>query len=94
VKRLADKLFVLLGVNSDRDRDLTKKWLQQEKITWRSWWDGGTIGGPIARQWKVRFWPTTYVLDGEGIIRFKNVHGEALDRAVDTLLGEMEKKPK
>jgi hypothetical protein len=94
VKRLVDKPFVLLGVNSDRDRELTKKFLQQEKITWRSWWDGGSTKGPIARKWNVRFWPTTYVLDEEGIIRFKNIHGEEMDKAIDTLLSEMEKKSK
>ena len=35
-------------------------------------------------------WPTIYVLDGTGKIRFKNVRGEAMDKAVDELLKEME----
>ena len=29
-----------------------------------------------------------YVLDGKGIIRFKDVHGEALDKCAETLLDE------
>ena len=34
-------------------------------------------------------WPTIYVLDARGVIRYKNVRGEALDQAVDALLAEM-----
>ncbi len=41
VKRLQDqeKRFVLLGINSDEDREELKKTLEKEQITWRSWWD-------------------------------------------------------
>ncbi len=42
VKRLADEPFALLGINSDSDRQELKKVLAKEKITWRSWWDGGS----------------------------------------------------
>jgi hypothetical protein len=37
--------------------------------------------------------PTIYVLDGKGVIRFMNVRGEEMDRAVDSLLEELAKKP-
>ncbi len=89
VKRLAGKPFALLGINSDRDREALKKVLQEENITWRSWWDGGSTSGPIATQWNVHAWPTIYVLDARGVIRYKNVRGEALDKAVETLLAEL-----
>lgn len=90
VQRLKDKPFVLLGINSDRDREEVKRIMKQENITWRSWWDGGSTSGPIATQWNVQAWPTIYVLDAKGVIRYKNVRGEALDRAVDQLLAELE----
>src|SRR5262249_22055426 len=89
VKRLEGKPFALLGINSDQDRDDLKKVLEKEKITWRSWWDGGGTSGPIATAWNVHGWPTIYVLDEKGVIRYKNVRGEAMDKAVDTLLTEM-----
>jgi hypothetical protein len=89
VKRLAGQPFTLLGINSDQDRENLKAALKQEEITWRSWFDGGGTNGPIATQWNVRGWPTIYVLDQKGVIRFKNISGEAVDKAVDTLL----KKP-
>ena len=46
-------------------------------------------GGPISRAWGVRGWPTIYVVDEEGVIRYKNVRGERMDAAVDKLLAEM-----
>jgi hypothetical protein len=92
VKRLEDKPFALLGVNSDTDKDQLKKTMEKEHITWRSFWNGpeGT-GGPISTKWNVHRWPTTYVVDAKGTIRFKNVRGEGMDKAVDQLLKEMEK---
>ena len=93
VKRLENRPFALIGINSDADRDKLKKVLEAEKITWRSFWNGpkGT-GGPISEAWHVRGWPTIYVLDGAGVIRYRDVRGEDMDRAVDELLKEMETK--
>jgi hypothetical protein len=89
VKRLDSKPFALLGINSDENRDQLKEAMKKEEITWRSWWDRNT-SGPIASAWNVHGWPTIYVLDDKGVIRYKNVRGEAMDKAVDTLLKEME----
>ena len=91
VKRLAGKPFALLGINSDDSPEAVRKVLKEKNLTWRSWFDGGLIGGPIATQWGVTGWPTIYVLDHEGVIRYTGVRGERMDHAVDTLLGEMEK---
>ena len=90
VKRLADQPFALIGVNSDGDREKLKQTLKDENITWRSFWDGGNTSGPIATRWNVSGWPTIYVLDHEGKIRFTGVRGEAMDKAVDGLLAEMQ----
>jgi hypothetical protein len=87
VEKLKDQPFALIGINSDRDRNQLAQRLAQERITWRSFWNGpkGT-GGPISSTWGVAGWPTIYVLDQEGVIRFVNLRGENLERAVDELL--------
>jgi thioredoxin family protein len=90
VKRLHDKPFALVGINSDSNRVELKKALEKENITWRSWWNGGSTRGGIAEKWNVHSWPTIYVLDGRGVIRFKNVRGEEMDKAVDSLLKELQ----
>ena len=90
VKRLAGEPFALIGVNSDKDLEARQDVLVEENITWRSFWNGpeGT-SGPISTRWNVRGWPTIYILDHEGKIRFKGPRGEAMDKAVDQLLAEM-----
>jgi hypothetical protein len=89
VKKLEGKPFALLGINSDQDRTALKDVLKKEEITWRSWWDGGSTSGPIATKWNVYGWPTIYVLDAKGVIRYRDVRGEAMAQAVETLLAEL-----
>jgi peroxiredoxin len=91
VQRLADKPFTLLGINSDQSRSALKKIIDEQRITWPQVFDGGTRG-PIAKQWNVKSWPTVYVIDQQGIIRFRNVRGEALEKAVNSLLGKGPRK--
>jgi hypothetical protein len=95
VKRLQDRPFALIGVNSDVDKDALKKRMEKEKITWRSFWNGpkGT-DGPISRAWNVRGWPTVYVIDHKGVIRSKYVINKELDKLVDELLAELQKEKK
>ena len=90
VKQLADKPFALIGVNSDKDLEKLRETVKAKDITWRSFWNGpdGT-SGPISKRWQVRGWPTLYVLDAEGVIRYEGVRGEEMDEAITTLLGEM-----
>ena len=90
VKRLANQPFALLGVNSDKDKKVLRKRMQEENITWRSFWAGpeGTQD-MIPSTWGVTGWPTIYILDHKGVIRFNGPRGEAMDKAVDQLLAEM-----
>ena len=91
VKKMENKPFALLGINSDPKEKL-REVMQKENITWPSWWDGGDTNGPIARAWNVSGWPTIYILDHKGVIRFKGPRGEAMDKAVEQLLNEMDKE--
>lgn len=92
VKRLEDEPFALVGINSDSEERYRKE-RPEMGVTWPSFFDGGSTGGPIAKRWGVRGWPTIYVLDHKGTIRYKGVRGESMDHAVDTLLAEMKGTP-
>jgi hypothetical protein len=48
--------------------------------------------GPISKAWNVRGWPTIYVLDHEGVIRYKGLREKRLNEVVDQLLAEREKE--
>ena len=83
---------MLLGVNSDEVREDLKKTIEEEGITWRSWWDDGSTEGPIQSKWQVTQRPTVYLLDAEGVIRHKNVAEDELEQAIDVLLKELANK--
>ncbi len=91
VARLKDRPFALIGVNSDDDKDDYRRQADESGVTWRSFWNGprGT-NGTISSKWGVTSWPTIYVLDHEGVIRFTGVRGAKMDAAVDQLLEELE----
>ncbi len=89
VQKYKDQPFVIIGVNSDVDKSSLKERIEEEKITWRSFWNGpeGT-GGPISKEWNVRGWPTLYVLDQKGVIRYKSCGCDEikLDKVLTELL--------
>ena len=93
VKRLEGKPFVLLGVNSDESRKELKAVMKKEKITWRSFWNGGGTDGPISREWGIRGWPTLVIIDAKGVIRHKFIgspEGSVLDELINELMKETE----
>ena len=87
VERMGGKPFALIGINSDNNKARVKAAVEKEGITWASFRDG-TAPGPIAKAWNVQSWPTVYVLDPQGVIRYRNVQGAALEHAVDALIRE------
>ena len=90
VRKLANKPFAIVGVNSDRNLDKVRSTAAKKSISWRSFWNGeeGTQG-PISKKWQITGWPTTYLIDKDGVIRHKNLRGEALDKAIEELIAEM-----
>ena len=89
-RKLSDKPFVLLGVNSDGDKDTAIDAVQSESLSWRHFWNGPKGNrGPISKQWNVEGWPTVYLIDQDGVIRFKEVLGADIDRGIETLMSEM-----
>ncbi len=88
VKQLSDKPFAIIGVNSDDDLDEIRKIVKEKNITWRSFQN---VQGDkkISDEWSVSGWPTIYVIDAEGKIRYQGVRGEELDEALATLLEEV-----
>ena len=57
VARMEGKPFTIVGVNSD-SKERYQKAIEENNITWPSFWDGGNTSGPIASKWGVSGWPT------------------------------------
>ncbi len=74
VRRMArmfsDEPFVILGINSDKDRERINEAIELQEITWRSWSDE-TPDSPISSSWNIKTRPAMYLLDKKGTIRFK-----------------------
>ena len=93
VKKLEGRPFVLLGINGDHKKAPLRKRMESERITWRSWWSEGP-DGTIPAHWNVTNWPTIYLLDPEGLIRYKSTgfKEKELDDAIDMVLEESKLK--
>ncbi len=85
ISKWKDKPFALLSVTTDSTLETLAMAIDEGKITWRCWWDGGT-DGPITTRWGVGSFPSIFVLDKQGVIRFMDVKGKDFDAAVDSLL--------
>ena len=92
VEKYKNEPFAIVGINSDTDLAKMKDVRAKENISWRSFWNGpqGTAG-PISTAWNVRGWPTLYILDAKGTIRYKSVgaNEEAIDKTLEELLAEL-----
>jgi peroxiredoxin len=83
--------FAFLTVNSDADAATAKRAYAAKGLSLSSWFDGDGHGGPrgpIASAWNVTGWPTSYLIDGAGVIRFVNLRHEDLLKGVRQLLLE------
>lgn len=89
VEKLKEKPFALISISADDKKKTLKDFLKKESMPWTHWWDGT---GGIVKDWNVQFFPTIYVLDAEGVIRYKNIRGKELEDAVEKLLAETKEK--
>jgi thiol-disulfide isomerase/thioredoxin len=91
-EKLKDKPFALLSVSVDDEKKELAEFLGTEKMPWAHWWDGPK--GPVVKLFKVRSFPTLFLIDAKGVVRNKWVGSpgnEALDKAVNELVAEAQK---
>lgn len=90
VERLKGRPFALLGVDCEANKEMAIKVMEREQMTWPNWFDGPAGEGPIGDRYHIRSYPTSFVLDSNGVIRNKDLRGKVLEEAVDRLLQEAE----
>jgi thiol-disulfide isomerase/thioredoxin len=86
VRQMADKPFVMLGVNEDVEIEDLRKLELKHRVNFRSWHDGR--GGPIAAQFYIDVWPVVFVVDGDGKIRY-NSKLMTKEVTVESVVGEL-----
>lgn len=82
------KGFDIIGISLDTSREALLKYVERQKLDWRQIYDGGQAG--IGRLYAVNAIPATFLIDRQGRIRYKNLRGDELERAVRALLEEKE----
>ncbi len=85
VERLKDEPFAILSVSCDADKETLTDFLETTSMPWDHWWCGQD--SEFTKSLAIDKYPSIFVLDKEGVIRFKDIKGEELDAAVDSLLG-------
>ncbi len=80
--------FEIVGVSLDESKSDLRQVLTSYAITWSVAFEGKRWDNAIASLYRVYQIPTTYLLDKNGVIRFRNVEGEALREAIRELLAE------
>jgi thiol-disulfide isomerase/thioredoxin len=91
VERLKGQPFELISISADAKKETLVNFLAKEPMPWTHWWDGAE--GKIKEALNIDHYPTIFVLDGKGVIRAKELRGEALEKAVDQLLAEQAALP-
>ncbi|WP_165223481.1 TlpA family protein disulfide reductase [Aquisphaera insulae] len=89
VGRLKGKPFELVSISADDELKTLADFLAKEKMPWTHWFPGGPKA-KFFEAWNVNHYPTIYVLDPKGVIRYIDVRDETLEKAVNELLKEME----
>ncbi len=92
VERLQGKPFQMVSISADEEKKTLVDFLARQKMPWDQWWSGPE--GKVMDQLNIQHYPTIFVIDAKGIIRHKELRGEALEKAVADLLNEMGVKVK
>ena len=83
--KFKDQKFAIIGISLDRSIDPLKAYIAKEELSWKQYWDEDKT---VRNLFGVRFIPTTFIIDGEGIVRKAKVGGFDVETAVETYVKE------
>ena len=84
-EKYKDQKFQIVGISLDNSTAPLEAYIEKEGIAWRQYLDSG---GRVSLLYNVRAIPSTFLIDGAGIIRKVNLRGYALESAVADLVRE------
>ena len=90
-RAMSGRPFVLLGVNCDYTPQDARAVIARESITWPNWFDGDPrLEAPIKTRYHLQGLPAVFLLDAHGVIRAKNLRGQAFRDTIETMVKELE----
>jgi len=82
--------FEIIGMNLDYDLDYLREFLTNHEIAWPQISDGQGWDMAFVSHYQVSALPKNFLLDREGVIRYKDLRGESLRAKIYELLNEPE----
>jgi RNA polymerase sigma factor (sigma-70 family) len=87
VGQMDGKAFALIGIHADDNTERAKAAAEKFDMKWPSFQDARE--GPISKTYNINGWPTIYVLDRKGMIRYRGLyHASEVATAAEKLLKE------
>lgn len=83
-----DDGFEIIGISLDRDRTRLEEFIEKRNMPWPQYFDGKGWKNEISTGFGIHSIPSTFLLDGQGIVRHVNLRGPALEQAVADVLGD------
>ena len=75
---------MLVSVSADDKKETLEKFLEKEKMPWVHWWDNGPES-KVLKTYRVKAFPTLYLIDHTGIIQYKWVGSPGNDKIDDAV---------
>ncbi len=88
-KKYHDKGFEIIGISLDQNKNRFLKFIKDNGMTWRQYFDGKRGQNELARKYSVDSIPTTFLLDTNGKIIAKNLRGSALEEAIKEAVAKL-----
>ena len=82
-EKYKDQKFQIIGISLDRAVEPLKSFVKKEGLAWHQYFDDARI---LSTMYQVNAIPSTFLIDGEGIIRKTNLRGQSLETAVAELV--------
>lgn len=88
-KKYHDQGFEIIGISLDQNENRFLKFIKDNGMTWRQYFDGKRGQNELAIKYSVDSIPTTYLLDANGKIIAKNLRGSALEEAIKEAVAKL-----
>lgn len=83
-----EKGFEIMGISLDSSEEALKEYVKKEEIPWLISFSGEAWLDANAKMYNVNSIPSVWLVDKKGVLRYFDIHGEDIEKAVLKLLAE------
>lgn len=80
--------FEIIGISLDRSRMALDRYVEANDMDWPQYFDGKYWQNDLVTMYSVKAIPATFLIDRQGVIRYRSLRGKQLDEAVSKLVKE------